>query len=231
MHLFGRSLFLLVMTTVPGLAAPPVPPEGVLFQNLCAPCHGPQGQGQPALKAPSIAGLPDWYVAAQLESFRKDRRGNHPSDPEGQLMRQVAKAVPEHQVAPVARHVSQLPRVPPSPSVSPSPDSKVGRELYEERCMECHRYNGEGELVFGSPPLVGLPDWYLISQLKKFQAGHRGAVPEDEFGKKMLLAATYIENDEVLHSLVAYLMELQKPREGTPVQGPGDFGKDDGSGE
>jgi hypothetical protein len=27
--------------------------------------------------------------------------------------------------------------------------------LFQERCMECPRYNASGEMAFGSPPLVG----------------------------------------------------------------------------
>ena len=45
--------------------------------HLCTACHGAQGQGNPELKAPSIAGLPDWYVKNQLEKFRAGTRGAH----------------------------------------------------------------------------------------------------------------------------------------------------------
>ena len=54
-------------------AAPPV--AAILFQNVCASCHGAKGEGNPAFQAPAIAGLPDWYVRGQLEAFRAGRRG------------------------------------------------------------------------------------------------------------------------------------------------------------
>lgn len=181
-----------------------------LYQNVCATCHGARGEGKAELKAPSIAGLPDWYVRGQLESFRADRRGAHEKDPEGQMMRVVSKVLTEAQMKAMAGHVAGMPRVTPVPTIVA--DVTAGRELYEERCMECHRYNAEGELFFSSPPLVGLQDWYLESQIRKYQEGIRGVHPKDVHGQKMVFSSGFVESPEVLHSLVAYLMELQKPR-------------------
>lgn len=186
----------------------------VLYQNVCASCHGSKGEGRQELKAPSIAGLPDWYVRAQLENFRHDRRGTHPQDSEGQLMRAVSKVLTADQAKAVAVHIASLLRHTPATTIQA--DTTEGRVLYEERCMECHRYNAEGELFFGSPPLIGLQDWYLASQIKKYQTGIRGVHPQDMNGQKMVFSSSFVESEEVLHSLVAYLIELQKPKkEGT----------------
>ncbi|QIF05211.1 c-type cytochrome [Roseimicrobium sp. ORNL1] len=182
----------------------------VLYQNVCAACHGPKGEGRQDLKAPSIAALPDWYVRAQLENFRNDRRGTHSQDPEGQLMRAVSKVLTADQAKAMAVHVASLPRHTPVATIQA--DTTEGRLLYGERCMECHRYNAEGELFFGSPPLIGLQDWYLASQIKKYQTGIRGVHPKDVNGQKMVFSSSFVESEEVLHSLVAYLLELQKPK-------------------
>ena len=182
----------------------------VLFQNVCASCHGAKGEGRQDLKAPSIAGLPDWYVSAQLENFRSDRRGAHPQDIEGQLMRAVSKVLTVDQAKAMAVHIASLPRH--TPAVTIQANTAEGRILYSERCMECHRYNAEGELFFGSPPLVGLQDWYLASQIKKYQSGIRGVHPNDVNGQKMVFSSGFVESEEMLHSLVAYLGELQKPK-------------------
>lgn len=181
-----------------------------LYQNVCATCHGAAGEGKAELKAPSIAGLPDWYVRGQLESFRADRRGTHEKDAEGQMMRAVSKVLTETQMRAMARHVAGMPRVTPAPTIAA--DVTTGRELYTERCMECHRYNAEGELFFSSPPLVGLQDWYLASQIRKYQQGIRGVHPKDVNGQKMVFSSGFVESEELLHSLVAYLVDLQKPR-------------------
>ena len=180
-----------------------------LYQNVCASCHGAKGEGRQDLKAPSIAGLPEWYVRAQLENFRKDQRGIHAQDVEGQMMRAVSKVLTEDQTRAMAFHIAGLPRVRPTATIHA--DVSEGRLLYEERCMECHRYNAEGELFFASPPLVGLQDWYLAAQIRKYQSGIRGVHPKDVNGQKMVFSAGFVEDEEVLKSLVAYLVELQKP--------------------
>jgi cytochrome c oxidase subunit 2 len=82
--------------------------------------------------------------------------------------------------------------------------------------MECHRFNGEGEIVFGAAPLVGLQDWYLAAQLRKFKAGIRGAAKNDENGQKMVKAArNFIEDEDMVLSLSAWLMKLQEPKKAT----------------
>src|SRR5436309_10847083 len=53
-----------------------------LFKN-CQPCHGMHGAGSLALRAPAIAGLPEWYVSAELTKFQGNIRGAHPDDNEG----------------------------------------------------------------------------------------------------------------------------------------------------
>jgi cytochrome c553 len=90
----------------------------VIFQNLCASCHGANGEGKVELKAPSIASLPAWYVERQLESFQKDRRGAHPQDVEGQMMRAMAKVLSAGQTSAIARVVEKLPRVTPESTIT-----------------------------------------------------------------------------------------------------------------
>jgi cbb3-type cytochrome c oxidase subunit III len=188
------------------LAADPPAPGVILFQNVCAQCHGTKGEGNPLIKSPSIAGLPDWYLSAQVENFRADRRGAHPQDPEGQLMRAVSKVLNPEQTREVVQYVSKLPRQVHEATIKV--DLTAGRELFAERCMECHRYNGEGELAFGAAPLIGLQDWYLASQLKKFKSGMRGAMKEDANGQKMVFSSSFIEDEAMLKSVVAYLRTL-----------------------
>lgn len=181
----------------------------IVFNNLCAACHGEKGEGKAEVKAPSIASLPAWYVKLQLANFREDRRGAHPEDMEGQMMRAMAKALPVEQTEAIAGLVEKLPRVKPTPTIEA--DFARGKEVYADRCMECHRFNGEGELVFGAAPLVGLQDWYLAAQLRKFKAGHRGAAKDDENGQKMVHATrSFIEDEEMVRSIAAWLMELQR---------------------
>jgi len=204
-----RSFILLLFTTWSLCAIADEPMGKVIFTNFCFTCHGINGEGNAQLKAPSIAGMPTWYVQAQIENFRQGRRGFAPNDAEGQLMSASAKAMNQEQIKAAAEFVTTLKRVTPKATIVA--ETKVGQELYAERCMECHRYNGEGEMTFGSPPLMGLPDWYIMAQIKKFKLGHRGVAKNDANGLKMAFSSGFIESESVLHSVVAYIMSLQAP--------------------
>lgn len=183
----------------------------VLFQNVCAQCHGPKGEGNELLKSPSIASLPAWYVKIQMANFREGRRGHDPADTAGMLMAAISKTLDPAHLKAVAAHVETMERVRPKVA-GPDPGLNLteGRLLFEERCMECHRYNATGELVFGSAPLIGLQQWYLEGQLRKFKNGQRGAMKGDQNGAKMVNSSQFIETDKALREVVAYIMTLNE---------------------
>lgn len=187
-----------------------------IFQNVCAACHGPRGEGKDDLKTPSIASLPSWYVATQLGNFHEGRRGSNPAnDPQGATMAAIAKAVNPEQAQAVAKHVEALPLVAPAQREIEGANVQDGQRMFYERCMDCHRYNASGEMVFGSPPLVGRQGWYLISQLKKFKQLHRGAAKGDVNGAKMTQMVTFLENEQAMKDVVAFILTLNP----TPERG------------
>jgi len=61
--------------------------RGQLLSIRCAPCHGPNGEGNPLLSAPPLTLLEDWYHLEQLRKFKAGKRGVHPEDIHGQSMR------------------------------------------------------------------------------------------------------------------------------------------------
>jgi cytochrome c553 len=62
---------------------------------LCASCHGAEGEGNPALNAPALAGLQDWYVLSSLQKFKAGARGYDPEDTTGAQMRPMAMMIPD----------------------------------------------------------------------------------------------------------------------------------------
>ena len=64
-----------------------------LYNQTCAACHGAEGNGQPALNAPSLRGIEDWYLVKQYENFRQGIRGAHPDDVYGQQMQAMSTAL------------------------------------------------------------------------------------------------------------------------------------------
>lgn len=63
------------------------------FHAICGGCHGPNAQGNQALKAPRLAGVADWYLARQLRKFQTGVRGANPKDAEGRLMAPMSKTL------------------------------------------------------------------------------------------------------------------------------------------
>jgi cytochrome c oxidase subunit II len=66
---------------------------GAALYATCASCHGDDGGGNDAIKAPRIAGTDDWYLATQLRKFKNGIRGVSPKDKEGRLMRPMARTL------------------------------------------------------------------------------------------------------------------------------------------
>ncbi len=179
-----------------------------LFTNTCAICHGPQGHGDQTKMAPSIAHLPYWYIEIQLQKFRDGKRGVDPADPFGIQMRAMALALKKEQITKIAKYVNALPAKTIEPHADGG-DPVHGERIFMEFCAPCHRYNAYGEKVFRSPPLTGLPSWYVSAQLEKFRKGQRGGHEEDLDGAKMREMANSI-GKETERDIIAYLAELAK---------------------
>jgi cytochrome c553 len=178
------------------------------YQQICAQCHGPTGEGNVSLKAPSIAHLPAWYVGGQIGKFQRDWRGVRPEDTEGNMMHAIARSLDPPAVRDVAGYIQSLPLLPTQVTLTGG-DAAMGEELYRERCMECHRYNGRGEPAFRSSPLIGLQDWYIVHQLQKFRNGLRGSHENDSEGAKMHRVSGPL-SDQSLLDLAAHIAELAK---------------------
>ncbi len=180
---------------------------GDLFALVCANCHGKKGEGSAPLKAPSIAGLPEWYVEEQIAKFRNQLRGIGADDPEGQIMHNIITAINVKQATALAKIIATLPMYPTQNTLGGN--QETGREVFMNTCAKCHRFNGKGEIVFGSAPLIGLQDWYIRSQLLKFREGIRGGNPKDEKGHKMHQMTQYL-SDKQAADVTAYIAVLAK---------------------
>ena len=72
--------------TVTGNAA-----RGKALYTTCRECHGAAGEGVWSTHAPRLAHMSDWYMARQLQNFRKGVRGGHAQDFSGAQMVFMAK--------------------------------------------------------------------------------------------------------------------------------------------
>ena len=82
------TLALLVTTSIFAGASSAWAEDGDLARGeqlfaLCTQCHATDGGGNSEALAPAIAGLPGWYVEAQLKKFKDGTRGLHAADTGG----------------------------------------------------------------------------------------------------------------------------------------------------
>lgn len=187
------------------------PPVGMtrgaeLFET-CQPCHGDNAEGNADIEAPAIAGLPQWYIEAQLNSFQAGWRGKHAEDLPGLRMRPMAVSLNrDGDIESVAQYVASLdPVYPPSTLHG---NAGAGAAQYEQVCVACHGADGLGDEVLRSPPIVQLPDWYLLQELENFRDGSRGANPADTWGITMR-ANTLAMTDQAMADVIAYVQTLR----------------------
>jgi cytochrome c553 len=178
-----------------------------VFQT-CVPCHNADGSGNSAVGAPNIAGMKQWYVLAQLQKFRSGIRGTHFNDVEGMRMRPMALSLTtDADVAAVATYVESLPPVTHPPALQG--DALAGDNQFHLVCAACHGVNAEGNPDLKAPRLVGVDDWYLATQLRKFRSGVRGTNPKDIEGRLMRPMARGLAGEDAVRNVVAYIDSLK----------------------
>jgi cytochrome c oxidase subunit 2 len=181
--------------------------RGQEWFRLCAACHGPQGAGQLQLGAPAIAGLPAWYVTAQLLKFRQGVRGMHPHDSAGLRMRPIARALAsDEDVQAVASYIATLPPPASEPTVVGDP---VNGQLRYQVCVGCHGPEARGLQPLQAPPLTMTNDWYLLKQLDNFKQGIRGGdAANDTTGALMRSIANSLD-EQTMRDVLAYIRTLR----------------------
>jgi cytochrome c oxidase subunit 2 len=211
-RLLGQALLLLaaLQSTACSVAGShaPTPPAQELFQ-LCQQCHGEQAEGKMSVNAPTIAGMPQWYIEAQLKKFKEGGRGTHFDDLSGMQMRPMAMSLAtDDEIAAISKFVSALPAHKPAPAITGG-DAEKGKQLFTP-CIACHGAEAAGNEAVKAPPLTGANDWYLVSSLKKFKDGVRGTNPLDVSGGTMRPMAQTLPDEQAVKDVVAYIMSLRK---------------------
>lgn len=178
----------------------------VYFDKLCSACHGLGGEGIKDVAAPAIAGLPEWYIDGQVQKFQAGLRGLHPADLPGMRMRPMALSIKsDDDRKAIAKYVAALPQ----PKLENTVKGSLvrGEQLYQT-CVACHGADGKGNQQVQAPRIAGASDWYLLTQLKNFKAGVRGADPaKDPMGASMRGMAMALD-DQAMLDVVAYITRL-----------------------
>ena len=181
---------------------------GKALYAVCAACHGQQAEGNPALNAPKLSGQGGWYLKRQLTNFKAGARGTQEKDVFGKMMAPMAATLAdEAAIDNVVAYIRTLPDNP-APTTLPKNAAADGQKLYET-CAACHGADGQGIQATNAPRLKGMSDWYLVTQLKNFKQGIRGAHPKDLYGPQMAAMAAILTDERATDELVAYIDALR----------------------
>jgi len=179
------------------------PAAGKPLYAVCAACHGSQAEGNAALHAPKLAGQGDWYLKRQLKYYKHGTRGTHDKDVFGKMMAPMAATLADDAaIDNVTAYIKTLPNTPAPATVKGNASNGQARYL---TCGACHGADGRGIQAMNAPGLKGMSDWYLVTQLKNFKQGIRGAHPQDLYGGQMALMAAILIDDQAIDDLVAYI--------------------------
>ncbi|WAL69564.1 c-type cytochrome [Amycolatopsis cynarae] len=184
----------------PGLAQPAPDRGRELYQQNCASCHGPAGQG--TQRGPSLVGTGPASVDFQLSTGRMPLRTE-----QAEPQHQDAKFGPADIQALVAYVAGFGPGGPPIPQVGPG-DLRTGQEAYLANCAACHSSTGVGGPLTGGQVAPAL-----------FQATPTQIAEAVRVGPLLMPAFTQGQlPDDELNGIIAYLGYLQG-KQGNPDPG------------
>ena len=106
----------------------------------------------------------------------------------------------------VVAYIKTLPDTPAARTVTKNTSN--GQKIFVT-CGACHGADGRGMQATNAPRLAGMSDWYLVTQLKNFKQGIRGAHPKDMYGPQMASMAAILADDQATNDLVAYINSLR----------------------
>jgi cytochrome c oxidase subunit 2 len=180
--------------------------RGDATYGVCAACHGTQGEGNPALNAPKIAGQEGWYIRRQIANYNNGRRGATPEDLYGMQMAPMARVLATPgAVEDVIAYIETLPDEPAEQTIAG--DVERGRRTYRT-CAVCHGPQGQGSWNANAPKLAGMSDWYLERQLTNFRGQIRGGHPDDVYGDQMYMLAGILKDANAINDVIAYINTL-----------------------
>jgi cytochrome c553 len=142
--------------------------RGATLALQCSMCHGARGTASAGTNAPHLAGQPPSSTYKQLRDFKSGHRPSAVMQPlatnlSDQDMRDLAAFYSQQQRETLVGHAgihAEVPRL----ASNGSPMRNVGA------CATCH---SPGVARVATPILDGLPEAYLVEQIKAFKSGRR----------------------------------------------------------
>ena len=169
--------------------------EGRAKSQVCAACHGPDGNsGIPTI--PSLAGQPRQFITQALFMFREGQRKNEQMTP-------FAAKLSNADLNDLAQYYAAQKMTPPTRQPNPDIVARARAVTEKNNCVACHTATLVGQQHI--PRLAGQHKPYLLEQLKAFKASTRA-----DLDGTMTSAAQGLAVDE-LEMVAEYLATLVAP--------------------
>jgi cytochrome c553 len=191
----------------PAAAAAPKADAAKIAGEVCAACHGADGNSAAPVN-PNLAGQHADYITLQLKHFKAGTRQN----PTMQAM--AATLTPEAMSALGVYFAGQKPK---GLAAKDAELAKAGQRLYRggdiaagiPACASCHSPTGAG-VPRNFPRVSGQYADYAYAQLKAFASGGRGADPEGkDVNGRIMSAIAQKMSDAQMKAAAEYMSGLR----------------------
>lgn len=170
-----------------------------IVENVCAACHGADGNSAIALN-PKLAGQHPEYLLKQLKNFKEGTRAN------AVMSGMVANLTPEDMQNLATYFASQTQTL---AKAKTNGKGSLGEKIYRggiaktnlPACASCHGANGAG-IPKQFPRLAGQHADYTYQQLKTFRTGERANAP-------MMKVIAAKMTDEEMQAVSDYMQGLR----------------------
>ncbi|MFN0313847.1 MAG: c-type cytochrome [Burkholderiales bacterium] len=184
------------------LAAAGDPQKGQqIASQVCAACHGPDGNSFLAVN-PNLAGQHPDYLVKQIKNFKSGDRKNP-------VMAGMVASLSDEDIKNVAAYYSA--QAPKSGAAKDANGVEMGRKLFRggnpgtgiAACAGCHSPNGAG-IPSQYPRLAGQHAEYTAAQLKAFRGNERANDPNN-----MMRAIAARMTDKEIDAVAQYISALK----------------------
>lgn len=170
----------------------------LLYQKLCAPCHGVDGKGYAADRAPSLVN-PTFLESASDDFLRRSIIAGRPGTSMAAYSKSRGGPLDDAGVQRLVKYLrEQGPAVRPLPATAPG-DAAIGTAVYATHCFSCHgdaKTRGEAPSLANSQFLAAATDSFV-----------RHAIVNGRPGTKMESFATKLTPAEI-DGVVSYVRAL-----------------------
>lgn len=212
MKCFKLFVLLAAVVATPFALAEGDPEAGKEKAEVCAACHGPDGNS-PSGQYPSLAGQGEPYAIKQLKAFKSGERENA-------IMQAQAANLSEQDMQDLAAFYAEQT----AQTGQVKPDLvETGEQLYRggdvekgiPACAGCHGPAGQGVDAAGFPALAGQQPAYTESQLKAFRAVGREDIGDmtkrDNDPQAMMRTLAAKMSDAQIQAVSSFVAGLSAP--------------------